>query len=259
MQLNFKQYSSQGPALIILHGLFGSLNNWGWHSKELATGFAVYGLDLRNHGASPHSDEMSYQAMAADVLEFMDQQQIAHAAVIGHSMGGKVAMQLALTAADRIDRLLVVDIAPVNYPANSGGHQEVFAGMESIDLATLRSRSEADSQLVKFVEEAGVRQFLLTNLIKNENSGYHWRLNLSALKAGYGDLRTMPENNKPFTKDTLFVKGELSNYIIEANQAEIARLFPNAKVKLIMGAGHWLHAEKPQLFNKIALNFLSEK
>jgi len=258
MQLNFKQYSQQGQPLIILHGLFGSLSNWGWHSKELAEKFAVYGLDLRNHGASPHSDQMSYQVMAADVAEFLEQQQLESASIIGHSMGGKVAMQLALTAPSLVKALVVVDIAPVAYPSSAGGHQAVFAGMEAIDLTSLQSRAEADQVLAEYEKEAGIRQFLLTNLVKR-NGSYQWRLNLPVLKACYDDLRGMPQNSEPFVNSTLFIKGELSSYIIEANKAEILRQFPNADVKLIMGAGHWLHAEKPQVVKKVVLDFLAEK
>lgn len=262
MQLNFKQYSDVGKPLVSLHGLFGSLANWGWHSKELSKSYAVYGVDLRNHGASPHSSEMNYESMAADVLEFLDRMELSSCYLIGHSMGGKVAMQLALKNAARVDKLLVVDIAPVEYPSDSStGHEQVFAGLSSIDLASLSSRKSADEQLQAFVEEPQVRQFLLTNLSKQASGEYAWKLNLAALENQYAHLRAKPaaaESTAAFDKPVLFVKGALSNYIQESHQQRILSLFPNAKVKIIMQAGHWLHAEKPQAFNKIALDFFKK-
>jgi esterase len=253
MKLNFKQYSTQGEPLLIMHGLFGSLGNWAWHSRELAKDFAVIGLDLRNHGGSPHSDEMNYACMAQDVLEFMDDHAIERCHLLGHSMGGKVAMQLALSAPQRVDRLVVADIAPVTYP---GQHDSVFEGLLAIDLDSIGSRSAADVVLAQYEEDELVRQFLLTNLLKKPEGGFYWRVNLPALQANYVRLRERPPADGVFAGPVLFVKGALSNYIVEQHRDEILQRFPQAKTKVIMHTGHWLHAEKPQTFYRIVHSFL---
>ncbi|MES3006971.1 MAG: alpha/beta fold hydrolase [Pseudomonadota bacterium] len=253
MKLNFKQYSTQGEPLLILHGLFGSLGNWTWHSRELARDFAVTGLDLRNHGGSPHSDEMDYACMAQDVLEFMDDHDIARCHLLGHSMGGKVAMQLALSAPERVDRLVVADIAPVTYSAQ---HDSIFEGLLAIDLDTIGSRNAADVVLAQYEEDEVVRQFLLTNLLKKPEGGFYWRINLPSLQANYVRLRERPPAIGVFDGPVLFIKGALSNYIIETHRDEILQRFPQAKIKVIMHTGHWLHAEKPQTFYRLVHSFL---
>ena len=256
MQLNYRQYSTEGKALIILHGLFGSMSNWGWHSKQLAKTFAVYGLDLRNHGDSPHANALNYRVMADDVREFMRSESIEECAFIGHSMGGKVAMQLALSHPELLTRLMVVDIAPVAYPPTADGQMDVLAGMEAMEVEALSSRKEAEQRLVATIEDDTTRKFVLTNLIRNEDGDYRWRLNLASIRDNYDRLREKPLLGEAFTKPTLFVKGALSNYIQAQNEEEILDLFPRASVKTIMQAGHWLHAERPQAFQKIATDFL---
>lgn len=258
MNLNYHQYSSEGKPLLILHGLFGSLGNWGWLSKQFAENYAVYGVDLRNHGESFHADELNYQVMAEDVRQLMKSLGIKSCYIIGHSMGGKVAMQLALGYPQLVEKLIVVDIAPVAYSAAADGHLEVIAGMESLDFKKLASRAEAEQQLEEFIEDESTRKFVLTNLSRKEDGSFRWKLNLSAIKAGYDRLREKPIGNTAFTGSVLFVKGGLSNYIQEEHKAEIIELFPAASVKIIMQAGHWLHAEKPQAFQKIAMDFLGQ-
>jgi esterase len=253
MKLHGKQFSTQGEPLLVMHGLFGSLGNWSWHCRQLSKDFAVYGLDLRNHGASPHSDEMDYTHMAQDVLEFMDDHGIARAHLLGHSMGGKVAMQVALSAPQRVERLVVADIAPVTY---RGEHDDIFAGLLAIDLAALQSRTEADHILAPYEPDELVRQFLLTNLMKNPEGGFHWRINLPVLQSNYERLREKPAATGPFEGPTLFVKGALSNYITEQHRDDILARFPRARTKVIMHTGHWLHAEKPETFYRIVLQFL---
>ena len=253
MKLHCKQFSTQGEPLLVMHGLFGSLGNWSWHCRQLSKDFAVYGLDLRNHGASPHSDEMDYSHMAQDVLEFMDDHGIARAHLLGHSMGGKVAMQVALSAPERVDHLVVADIAPVTY---RGEHDDIFAGLLAIPLDSLTNRAEADRILLPYEPDELVRQFLLTNLVKNPEGGFQWRINLPILQSNYERLREKPPAEGPFEGPTLFIKGALSNYITEKHRDEILARFPNARTKLIMHTGHWLHAEKPQTFHRIVLQFL---
>ena len=253
MKLNFKQYSDSGEPLIILHGLFGSLSNWGGQSRQLASDFSVYGLDLRNHGGSPHSDDMNYTVMAEDVLEFMDDHGLERSHLLGHSMGGKTAMQAALSAPQRFDRLVVADIAPVHY---RGQHDSILDGLEAIDLSSIKSRNEADKILAEHVPDELVRQFLLTNLMRSAQDEFSWRINLPVLKKNYDRLREAPASDGVFEGPTLFVKGALSNYIQEKHREAILARFPNAKTKVIMHTGHWLHAEKPQTFYRIVHGFL---
>ena len=259
MLLNYKQYSAAGKPLFILHGLFGSLSNWGWHSKSLAEHFSVIGIDLRNHGDSFHHAELNYPAMANDVVELMDHLGIASACFIGHSMGGKVAMELALTQSDRVEKLIVVDIAPISYPDKADGHLQVIAGMKAMNFDEISNRNEAEQLLIGFVEDEATRKFVLTNLVRNNEGKYSWRLNLESIENNYARLREKPSLGESFTKPTLFVKGALSKYIQAKHEADILQMFPNASVKIIMQAGHWLHAEKPQAVQKIALDFLQAK
>ncbi|MFM1896437.1 MAG: hypothetical protein RLZZ385_1511 [Pseudomonadota bacterium] len=262
MQLNAKRYGDAGPPLLILHGLFGSLSNWNWHSRQLGERFTVYALDLRNHGGSPHHELMDYPAMAGDVLRFMDDHGIAEACILGHSMGGKVAMQLALSHPERVRCLLVADIAPVDYSAARAakeGHEEIFQALESIDPRTVSSREEADHGMAGLIPNEAVRKFLLANLVKSGPGGFRWRFNLPALKQNYDALRAKPVGTTPFDKPTLFIKGADSHYIGEEHRDAIMALFPRAELKIIMGAGHWLHADKPPTFNKVVSDFLDRE
>ncbi len=253
MKLHYKQYSDSGEPLLIMHGLFGSHGNWSGQSRQLATDFSVYGLDLRNHGGSPHSEDMHYTVMAEDVLEFMDDHGLSRAHVLGHSMGGKTAMQLALIAPQRVNRLIVADIAPVPY---RGQHDSILDGLEAIDLENIGSRNEADTILATYENDELVRQFLLTNLVRNEHGGFRWRINLPVLKENYDRLREAPASAGKFEGPVLFVKGALSNYITEKHRDAILSRFPDAQIKTIMHTGHWLHAEKPQTFYRIVHGFL---
>ncbi|MBT8146963.1 MAG: alpha/beta fold hydrolase [Gammaproteobacteria bacterium] len=255
MELNFTQFSDTGKPLIILHGLFGNLKNWNWQARELAADFSVYALDLRNHGESPHSNAMDYQVMADDVLEFIESNALEEVYLLGHSMGGKVAMQLALDNPHRVNKLLVADIAPVAYGEERGDHENVFDGLMAVDVAELQSRGEAEAALAPHVAEPAVRQFLVSNLVKDERGGYRWRFNLSVLYHSYDRLREGVIDSGIFDKPVLFVKGDNSNYIEKEDWPAIERLFPAARIKTVMGAGHWLHAEKPKVFYKLARDF----
>ncbi len=255
MLLNYRQYSSEGTPLVILHGLFGNLGNWGWHSKQFAEKFAVYGVDLRNHGASFQDDDLSYQLMADDLKQLLIHLDIKSCFLVGHSMGGKVAMQLAQTDPQLIEKLVIVDIAPVAYPSTADGHLRVMDGMEAMDFSTITTRKDADRQLAEFVDDEATRSFVLTNLVR-EGDSYKWRINLSAIRKNYDRLREKPVGDRVFEKPVLFVKGENSDYIKSSQEEEILRLFPEARVKIVMEAGHWVHAEKPQLVQKIIQDFL---
>ncbi|WP_286239794.1 alpha/beta fold hydrolase [Neptuniibacter halophilus] len=252
MQLNY-QLHGEGEPLIILHGLFGTLENWGSQIKSLAERFQVIAVDLRNHGRSPHSDEMSYPLMAADILALMEQLNVSKAHILGHSMGGKAAMQLALNHPDRIDKLIVVDIAPVVYPRH---HDDVFEGLFSIDLTSLKSRSQADSQLQALIKEPSVRAFLLKNLYRNEAGQFDWRMNLQALHDDYAQISAAPQGSSPYPKPVLFIKGANSNYLIPEYRDDLLGLFPKASYKVIQNAGHWPHAEQADSFSRMVLDYL---
>lgn len=254
MQLNYHR-TGQGPALIILHGLFGTWENWGAQIKMLAEQYDVIAADLRNHGASPHSDELSYHLMAEDVIELMDKQQLDKVLLLGHSMGGKVAMQLAMDHPARVRKLIVADIAPVNYGRH---HDDVFQGLFNVELEGLKSRSAADKQLAEHVEIPGVRAFLLKNLQRDKDGNFGWKMNLEALHREYHEISAAPQQGR-YEGPTLFIKGGDSDYLKPEYAEAIQSRFPDASFKIIEGTGHWLHAEKPAAFNRIVERFLSDQ
>ncbi len=238
--------SGQGHPLVILHGLFGSSRNWNTIAQQLAQSYAVFTPDLRNHGDSPWTDEMSYEAMAEDVAAFIRRHGCEGASLIGHSMGGKAAMLLALTEPRLIRDLVVVDIAPVAYSHGLGSYVEA---MRALDLEQLKRRSEADALLRASVPEPSVRGFLLQNLVTRDGS-LAWRLNLEALQHSMDAISGFPDGSgkERFEGDTLFLGGGRSDYVQAAHLPVIDRLFPNARIKSIPEAGHWVHAEAPDQF-----------
>lgn len=260
VELN-NRISGEGDPLILLHGLFGSLENLGGIARRLEDGWQIHALDQRNHGSSPHTDAMDYPAMAADVIAYMDAQGFEQAALLGHSMGGKVAMQVALSYPERVKAIIVADIAPVTYQA---GHDAVLDGMKSLDLKAITTRQEADTQLAEFVDIPGVRQFLLKNLeripagqLTDPDQIFRWRLNLPVIEACYQKLAAAPEGEGPYEGPVLFIKGADSAYIQQKHQDTIRQLFPAAEVEIIEGTGHWLHAEKADAFAMLCRNFLA--
>jgi esterase len=255
MQLHYEQYG-EGHPLIILHGLFGSLENWRTLSKIFSRSFQVFALDQRNHGRSPHSSEFSYPAMVEDLREFMEEQELPSAHLIGHSMGGKTAMLFAVTYPDLVDKLLVVDIAPKAY---ARGHDEVFRAMFSLGLSTLRSRQEADAVMTETIPDLALRQFLLKNLEREDTGSFRWRIGLEEIHTNYAEMiRALDWNQRQFAQPTLFIRGANSDYIKDTDMVMITSIFPQAQFTNIPHAGHWVHAEKPQEFARIALNFLIE-
>jgi esterase len=211
-------------------------------------------VDLRNHGTSFHSDEMSYPQQAADVLALLDALALDQVSLVGHSMGGKVAMQLAKQAPTRVGKLVVADIAPVTYP--HARHQNVFAGLNATLRQPAQSRSEAEALLAQYVEIPGVRQFLLKSFAKGK-SGWGWRFNVPALERNYANIMGWPDDQTRFEGPALFIKGGDSDYMQPTHTETVMAQFPAAKARVIAGAGHWLHAEKPVLFNKLVVDFLS--
>jgi len=256
-------YSTRGPEnapdIVILHGLFGDLNNWKSQAIRLAGDFRVHSLDLRNHGASPHISGMSYPEMAADVAFTCNHLQIETTHVIGHSMGGKTAMQLALSTGlegnSLVDKLIVVDIGPRQYPHH---HQEIIIGLNALHDTNLNSRKEAENLLLQYVSNSGIRSFLLKNLSRQDNGTYKLRINISEINNRYDDIAAaITDTNTAFNRPTLFIKGAESEYLTEADRPVIAKLFSTPSLKTIDGAGHWPHSEKPEVVYKVISDFLA--
>nr|WP_246386512.1 alpha/beta fold hydrolase [Litorivivens lipolytica] len=252
--MNYLESGSGEKAIFLLHGLFGSASNLTSVARSLEADYRVFRVDLRNHGDSFHIETMSLSEMAADIRRLADHLQVDKFSLLGHSLGGKVAMQFALEHPERVEKLVVADISPVAYKPH---HNETLAALCEIDLRALKSRSEADQILQKAESELGVRQFLLKNLARDSNGGWRWKLNLQGIDACYDELRLAPEG-EAFEGPTLFIKGELSAYIQDKHRGDIFRLFPKAELEVIPDTGHWLHAEKPAAFNEIAATFLAK-
>jgi len=252
MLLNYKQ-SGHGPDVVLIHGLFGSLENLNVIANALSDNFTVTNIDLRNHGRSPHSEVMDYPSMANDVLRLMTHLNINTTHLVGHSMGGKVAMQIALSTPCVVNKLVVLDIAPVAYQSR---HDDIFTALNTVATHQITDRKHADQIMQAFIPELGVRQFLLKSLAKNESGQYQWRFNLPTLSQKYSNILTDLEDNDSCLCDTLFIKGNDSDYILPQYRAAITARFKNAKAKIIHGAGHWLHAQKPHAVNKSITDFL---
>ncbi|CAG8483200.1 5283_t:CDS:2 [Paraglomus brasilianum] len=253
------QEPEESPPIIILHGLFGSKQNW----KSLAKSFAqslntkVYAADLRNHGESPHSSVHTYESMASDVAEFIVQQKLDRSVLIGHSMGGKVVMTLALLQYPQVSQVIVVDTAPVNFRLSSN-FSSYIAAMKKVDAADVSKQSFANEILEEDIEDITVRQFLLTNLTKDPQTGlYKWRIPLDTLEDALNDLGGFPfkSAHHTFKKRALFIAGTKSNYVPPKVYPTIRSFFPNA-VFAELDAGHWVHAEKPHEFTAIVSDFI---
>ena len=256
VSLNFVRHGEAGRPIIILHGLFGSARNWQGIAKQLAERDTVYSLDLRNHGSSPHADEMGYESMAADVLAFMALEDIKEAVVLGHSMGGKVAMQLALSEPKKVSQLIVVDMAPVTYSHN---FDDVLLGLYHVPLESVGSRKEADQYLAEKLSTPSLRQFLLQNLVANTSGGYQWRVNLASIEKSMPDIMGFPANSlkKQYANRTLFINGGQSTYMTSRYREPTKEMFPAAEFQTIAKSGHWPHIESPVEFMTLLNSFLS--
>jgi pimeloyl-ACP methyl ester carboxylesterase len=247
--------SGEGEPLVILHGLFGSSDNWRTLARRFSKYFETHLLDLRNHGRSPHDAEMTYEAMATDVGWYITSEGLAPVHVLGHSMGGKVAMWLTLQHPDLVNKLIVADIAPREHPA---GHHDILEALCSLDLVTLPSRERADELIRDRVPEPRVRKFLLKNLHRKRSGGFEWKLNLPAIKNNYDSIRGWPGSSSMRSeKEALFISGTRSDYVTEDDSDAIMEIFPRARF-VDIEAGHWLHADKPRQFFKHCLSFLNE-
>lgn len=253
MKLNYKKLG-EGEPLVILHGLFGMLDNWFSLGKKFAENYTVYLIDLRNHGQSPHSADWKYKVMSDDLLEFFDDHNIENANIIGHSMGGKTAMCFAGVHSERVKKLVVVDIAPRSYPLH---HDTILDALLSVDLENLKSRNEADAVLSLALGETdfGTKQFLLKNLARkeNDNTKFEWKFNLPVIAKNIHEVGV--ETAKDSTAPALFIRGDKSDYINQEDEAEIKKLYPNSEVTSV-NSGHWVHAEKPEEFYNTVIKFL---
>jgi esterase len=241
------------PPLVILHGLLGSSRNWQTAGADLAQKFHVYTLDLRNHGRSPHADEMTYAAMMDDVLAWLDAQAIAKATFLGHSLGGKVAMLLACRHPEHVTRLIVVDIAPKDYLLSA--HRGEFTAMNELDLGRLASRAEAERQFEMLVPKWAMRKFLVTNLERDADGHWRWQINLPGL------TRALPELEKNslatgdrYAGETLFILGGKSRFVEAQDHEKIHQYFPSARIETIAEAGHNPHMDEREAFARIVLN-----
>lgn len=242
--MHFQTYG-QGPPLIILHGLFGSLENWHSISLKLATDFQVYAVDQRNHGGSPHSSEMSYHLMAEDLNHFVTSHRLGTVYLLGHSMGGKTAMRFALNYPSLVAKLAIVDMAPRAYPPH---HSEILNALLALNLASFNTRKDMETSLAASIPNLATRQFLLKNVKRDSRGAFYWQMNLTGIDRNYDRLSEEISNERPFEKPVLFIRGERSDYVRDEDLVSIRKLFPQAKLYQVAGAGHWLHADAPEAF-----------
>ena len=236
----------EGKDLIVIHGFLGMGDNWKSLGKKWANnGYRVHLLDMRNHGRSFHDDAFNYQVMTQDVKDYLNDQRIEDCILIGHSMGGKVAMQLATSKPELVTKLIVVDIAPRYYPRH---HDSILNALSLLEDHQLTSRKEADHLLSDKIDEVGIRQFLLKNLYRTDENELKLRLNLKAIQENLDEIGQGLADELVYKGPVLFIKGEISDYIRDSDEKEIFHHFPRARVQIIENAGHWVHAEQPDAF-----------
>ncbi len=245
--------NNQGTPLLVFHGLFGMLDNWGSFGQLMSEHMPVHLMDLRNHGRSFHSDEMSHEAMADDILRYMTAQGIDKAHLLGHSLGGKAVMQFALTYPEKVEKLIVVDIAPKAYPPH---HQGIIKALQSVDFDAVKGRGDVEKILSEYIPEKSVVLFLTKNLYWNDEKQLRWRFNLPILASKYDEFVTNSVRDGEFDGPTLFVSGAKSDYILPEDSTVIRQQFPQAEFTVISNAGHWVQAENPTDFNKTVEQFL---
>jgi len=247
---------NQSQPLIIMHGVFGMGDNWQTLGRQWAEQYQVHLLDMRNHGRSPHSDAFSYAIMTQDLGDYMQQQELSQAIILGHSMGGKVAMQFAVEHPEQVQKLIVADIAPKPYQPH---HGVIIEGLQSLDFSRIGSRREAEAQLAQTIEHRGIRQFLLKSLYWPEKGRLAWRFNVPVLAREVAKTGGYLPAQALYQGDTLFLRGEKSDYILDEDWSEILKHFPRGELCTIAKAGHWLHAEQPQAFKEAVDRFLANE
>ena len=268
MELYFRELGEEGEPLIILHGLYGSSDNWVNIGKQLADKHHVFLVDQRNHGRSPHSDKHNYPLMRDDLLEFMKKQKIKKAHILGHSMGGKTALFFSVTYPHYIQKLIVVDIAPTPYQMLTDSNPHVLAHLNimnslyNLDTQSLKTLKDADKALSEAIPNEQIRQFLLKNLKRDKMGTFSWLLNVKTLRNELPsildglDPEQYQNTSEVHSFPVLFIRGSKSEYIQKKDQQNILKIFPQADIKTINGAGHWVHAEKRKIFLETVRNYL---
>lgn len=255
MQSLHSKILGEGLPMLILHGFLGMSDNWKTlGSQFMKNGLEVHLIDQRNHGKSFHSKEFNYTILAEDIKNYMLDHQLSKAIVLGHSMGGKTAMQLACTYPELVEKLIVADIGPKQYPAH---HQQIIDALNNLELKDIDSRGDVDAELSKKITDYGTRQFLLKNLYWVEKGSLGFRMNLAVLSNKMAEIGKEITSNAIFNKPTLFLKGGKSDYILQKDTPKIKEHFPQASIETIENAGHWLHAENPSQFFEKAINFIN--
>jgi len=257
MELNFKHFG-QGEPLIIIHGLFGMLDNWQSIAKKLAEKNEVFIIDQRNHGKSPHSNEHSYLLMARDLLDFFQEQNIYSAHLLGHSMGGKTAMQFATLYPGYVKSLIIADIFPKEYTRIPDDHQMVFSAINALKNCQFIDRKLAEKKLEQIIPDIRILQFMYKNLTISDKGCIRWKFNADVLIREHMNLMENIQFSTKVNVPVLFIKGSLSDYINESEFPSVYKFFPRSTLKTIERAGHWIHADNPELFTKIVGKFLSE-
>lgn len=252
MKLFYREYG-QGQSLIILHGLMGSSDNWLPQAKMLGEHYHVWVVDQRNHGQSPHSDDFNYTVLSNDISNFIQEHNIANPVIIGHSMGGKAAMNFALAHPGKLDKLIVVDIAPKAYDVR---HDHIVEGLKAVPIDSIQSRQQANDSLAQHISSEAVRQFLLKNLMRKPEGGFGWRINLPVIDKNLEVISGGLVFQGVFEKKTLFIRGAKSDYILDEDRESIKKFFPTSTI-VTMDAGHWVQAEKPEEFVQVILSFLN--
>lgn len=268
MKLFFRKYGEAGPPLIILHGLYGASDNWVSIARELSDHFEVFAVDQRNHGESPHDEVHTYNAMRDDLREFMDDQGIEKATLLGHSMGGKTVMAFAMAWPERVESLIVVDIAPIAYhdlavhSQMTANHAKMIDALMELDLDELESREEASRKLAVKIGSERIRLFLLKNLARDKDQSFKWKINLPVLREYLDEIMDGLPTEEHISKGGIkgfpvcFIRGENSDYIRPEDHDVIRKLFPTAEIVTIPNSGHWVHAEQPDLLVKNLKYFL---
>ncbi|MAZ54523.1 MAG: alpha/beta hydrolase [Flavobacteriales bacterium] len=248
----YSRVLGEGQPLLIIHGLFGMSDNWGSLAKLYADFFEVHLIDQRNHGHSPHANEFSYLHLSNDLHQYITDNQLNDVIIIGHSLGGKTAMQFAVSFPELIHKLIIVDISPRFYPIH---HDKIIEGLKILDFSILKSRSQVDGVLSKYIKDSDVRQFLLKSIYWKERNQLDFRFNLNAISQNISNVGEALNNDANCSVPTLFIRGENSNYINDDDEDLIFKHFTNVEIQTMDQAGHWLHAEKPQKFFEMSIRF----
>jgi len=253
LNLFYRDHGSGDP-LIILHGLFGSGMNWNTLAKYFGEEYQVFLVDQRNHGRSPHDDLFNYSVMAQDLADFMDQQHIVKASIIGHSMGAKTATTFALSHPEKVNKLVAVDMGVKHYPVQDDDLQK---GLLSLDFNSIQSRAEADMALATYISDNRIRAFIMQNLHWGPDKKMEWRMNVAAIIDNIDEIGKAVEVQSAYEGEVLFVKAANSDYILPDDHKGLLEKFPNALIEEIAGAGHWIHADNPADFGAAVLRFLN--